>query len=47
MNKELKNYIKYKAKVLHQLGINVGTEVFAKASNEIQVDHIARNILFS
>lgn len=46
-DKELKKHIKYKAKVLYQLGFKIDTKIFTNAKNEIQVDNIAKNILFN
>ncbi|WP_346961302.1 hypothetical protein [Clostridium sp.] len=46
-DQELKKYIKYKVKVLYQLGFKVEGKTFTNARNEIQVDNIAKNILLN
>lgn len=47
MSRELSKYISEKVKVLSQMGFKVSRSTFAHAVNEIQVDHIARAIIFS
>lgn len=41
----LKQYKRYKLRVLKQLGFWVDVSVFAEAQNEIQVDQIAHSII--
>ena len=40
-----KGYKRQKVSVLHQLSIHVGKEIFEAATNEIQVDNIARSLI--
>ena len=44
----LREYKRYKAKILNQLGYSkITLSDFTKAKTEIQVDNMARSILFS
>ena len=44
----LNQYKDYKLRILRQLGYkNIPRETFAKATTEIQIDNIARNIILS
>lgn len=43
----IKGYKRQKLSVLHQLGFNVGKEIFEKATTEIQVDNIAHSIIMA
>lgn len=43
--KELKGYKRAKLSILRQLGFHVDKSVFDGATNEIQIDNIARSII--
>ena len=43
----IKGYKRQKVSVLHQLGIHVGKEIFETATNEIQVDNIAKSLILN
>lgn len=43
--RELKGYKRYKLSILRQLGFHVDKSVFDGATNEIQIDNIARSII--
>ena len=44
-NQTIKGYKRQKISILHQLGIHVSKEIFEAATNEIQVDNIARSLI--
>lgn len=43
----IKGYKRQKLSVLHQLGIHVSKEIFETATNEIQVDNIAKSLILN